>query len=252
MANFLQRVRRVVWQIPLAGGPVRVRPLAFVIAACVVPVLAQAQAQAPSSSSARGSVSIPQDVLRSRARASLDRAAAFVAMAREAPAAATDPAGARRASVLAHKSADAYRSASADFAKGGYEKVIGGARRSIEVAQAAIASASASIPVTTASKPAETTAVVEAVSGGDVVLDAGDGVTPDSSPAPIVRGRYHGPGPDAPPRPENWRVLGPVPFGTVPVQGVQPNGAAGLGAYGTAAPFGIVSPVQQPPFQPAE
>jgi hypothetical protein len=171
-------------------------------------------------------------------------------MAREAPAAATDPGSVHRASSLARQSADAYRAALADFAKGGYEKVIGGARRSIEVAQAAIASASASTPVMTAAKPAETTAVVETVSGGDVVLDAGDGVLPDSTPAPIVRSRYHDAGPDAPPRPENWRVLGPVPFGTEPVKGVQPNGPAGLAAYGTARPFGVVSPVQQPPFQP--
>jgi hypothetical protein len=230
---------------------VRLRPLAFVIAASAFPVLVRAQTQPSTAPAAHGSVSISQDVLRSRARASLDRAAAFVAMAREAPAAATDRASMHRASLLAHKSAVSYRSALADFAKGGYEKVIGAARRSIEVAEAAIASASGSAPVATASKPAETTAVVEAVSGGDVALDTGDGVTPDSSPAPIVRSRYHGPAPDAPPRPENWRVLGPVPFGTVPVRGVQPNGAAGLGVYGTARPFGVVSPVQQPPFQPA-
>jgi hypothetical protein len=164
-------------------------------------------------------------------------------MAREAPAAATDPASAHRASELAHESAAVLRLASADFAKGGYQKAIGGARRSIGVAQAAISAASVTPPTQTV----VVATVVENVSGGDVALDAPADLTPDSTPAPVVRSRYHGAAPDAPPRPANWRVLGAVPFGTDPVQGVRPD----AGSYGTTTPFGVVSPVQQPPFQPA-
>ena len=224
----------------------RLRSAATMLVATVLPILAQAQAerQAPAPQAASPSVSIPQNVLRTRARASVDRAAAFVAMAREAPAAATDPASAHRASVLAHESATAYRSASAEFAKGAYQKVASAARHSISLAQEAITSASAATS-------ASATTVVENVSGGDVALGASADLTPESSPGPVVRSRYHGASPDAPPRPENWRVLGAVPFGAAPVQGVQPNGAAALGGYATPAPFGIVSPVQQPPFQPA-
>ncbi len=225
----------------------RLRSAAAVLVATVLPVLAQAQVERPASQAATPSVSIPQNVLRTRARASLDRAAAFVAMAREAPAAATDPASAHRASVLAHESATAYRSASAEFARGAYQKVASGSRHSISLAQEAIASASSN-PATNATASAT---VVENVSGGDVAPGAPADLTSDNSPAPVIRARYHGAGPDAPPRPANWRVLGAVPFGAAPVQGVQPNGAAGLAGYATPAPFGIVSPVQQPPFQPA-
>jgi hypothetical protein len=164
-------------------------------------------------------------------------------MAREAPAAATDPASAHRASELAHESAAVLRLASADFAKGGYQKAIGGARRSIGVAQAAISAASVTPPAQTV----VVATVVENVSGGDVALDAPADLTPDGTPAPVVRSRYHGAAPDAPPRPANWRVLGAVPFGTDPVQGVRPD----AGSYGTTTPFGVVPPVQQPPFQPA-
>jgi hypothetical protein len=236
---------------------VRLRSVTAVLAATVLPVLAQAQVQgqAPVPQAAHPSVSIPQSVLRTRARESLDRAAAFVAMAREAPAAATDPASAHRASGLAHESATAYRSASAEFAKGDYQNVTSASLRSISLAQEAIASASAApatnTPASTTASATGGTTIVESVSGGDVALEASADLTPDGSPAPAVRTRYHGAGPDAPPRPANWRVLGAVPFGTVPVQGVQPNGAAGLSGYATPAPFGIVSPVQQPPFQPA-
>jgi hypothetical protein len=231
----------------------RLHPLAAMIATSVVtasalPVHAQAQSDMGTSPmgtppAAHGSVAIPQDVLRSRARASLDHASAFVSMARQAPAAATDPASAHRASELAHESAAALRLASADFAKGGYEKAIGGAHRSIGIAQAAISAASATPPVQTV----VVATVVENVSGGDVALDAPADLTPDSAPAPVVRSRYHGAGPDAPPRPANWRVLGAVPFGTDAVQGVKPD----AGSYGTTTPFGVVPPVQQPPFQPA-
>ncbi len=224
----------------------RLRSAATVLVATVFPVLAQAQVQRPTPApqAASPSVNIPQNVLRTRARANLDRAAAFVAMAREAPAAATDPASAHRASVLAHESATAYRSASAEFAKGAYQKVTSASRHSISLAQEAIASASAATSANSAT-------VVENVSGGDVAPGGPADLTSDNSPAPVVRARYHGAGPDAPPRPANWRVLGAVPFGAAPVQGVQPNGAAGLNGYATPAPFGIVSPVQQPPFQPA-
>lgn len=229
--------------------------VAMVLVASVLPVLAQAQGQTPAPQASQPSVSIPPNVLRTRAKENLDRAAAFVAMAREAPAAATDPASAHRASALAHESATAYRSASAEFGKGDYQKVTSAALHSISLAQGAIASASAA-PVANASASASATrtrnvTVVESVSGGDVVLGAPADLTPDNSPAPVVRSRYHGAGPDAPPRPANWRVLGAVPFGAAAVQGVQPNGAAGLGGYATPAPFGIVSPVQLPPFQPA-
>jgi hypothetical protein len=228
--------------------------VAAVLAAAVLPVLAQAQRQAPPPQPAHASLSIPQNVLRTRAREHLDRAAAFVAMAREAPAAATDPASAHRASALAHESATAYRSALAEFAKGAYQKVSSPSLRSIGLAQEAIASASAAAAATTNASTtagANSTTVVESVSGGDVVLGASADVTPDGSPAPVVRTRYHGPGEEAPPRPANWRVLGAVPFGTEPVHGIQPNGVAGLNGYATPAPFGVVSPVQQPPFQPA-
>ena len=229
----------------------RLRSVAVVLVATVLPVLAQAQGQgqAPAPQAAHPSVSIPQNVLRTRARSNLDRAAAFVAMAREAPAAATDPASARRASALAQESATIYRSALADFAKAAYQKVTSASLHSISLAQDAIASASTTTTAS-ATAGANGTTVVESVSGGDVSLGAPADLTPDSS-APVVRSRYHGAGPDAPPRPANWRVLGAVPFGTAPVQGVQPNGAAALGGYATPAPFGIVSPVQQPPFQPA-
>ncbi len=221
----------------------QLHPLAALIAASVLPVLAKAQTDMGTPPAAHGSVAIPQDVLRSRARASLDRASALVAMAREAPAAATDPASAHRASELAHASAVAFRLASADFAKGGYQKAIGGALRSIGVAQSAIAAAL----VTPPAQSVVVATVVENVSGGDVALHAPADLTPDGTPAPVVRSRYHGAGPDAPPRPANWRVLGAVPFGTDPVQGVKPD----AGSYGTTAPFGVVPPVQQPPFQPA-
>jgi hypothetical protein len=228
---------------------VRLHPLAAMIAISVVaasalPVLAQAQSgmgTPPAPPAAHGSVAISQDALWSRARATLDRASAFVAMARKAPVAAADPASAHQASELAHASAVAFRRASADFAKGGYQKAIGGARRSIEAAQAAISAAS----VTPPAQAVVVATVVENVSGGDVALDAPADLTPDS--APVVRSRYHGPGPDAPPRPANWRVLGAVPFGTDPVQGLKPD----AGSYGTTTPFGVVPPVQQPPFQPA-
>ncbi len=246
VANFLHESRGAGLAILLAGGPVRLRSVAAVLAATAFPVFAQAQVQrqAPAPQAAP-SVTIPQSVLRTRARANLDRAAAFVAMAREAPRAATDPASAHRASTLAHESAAAYRSASVEFAKGGYQKVTSASLHSISLAQEAIASAAPAANTT------GDVTVVESVSGGDVALGASADLMPDSTPAPVVRTRYHGGGPDAPPRPANWRVLGPVPFGTVPVQGVLPNGAAGLGGYATPAPFGIVSPAQQPPFQPA-
>ncbi len=213
------------WRILLAGGPVRLQlhPLAAliatsVVAASVLPVLAQAQTDMGTPPAAHGPVAIPQDVLRSRARSSLDRASAFVAMAREAPAAATDPASAHRASELAHESGAVLRLASAEFAKGGYQKAIGGARRSIGVAQAAISAASV-----TPAQAVVVATVVENVSGGNVALDAPADPTPDGTPAPVVRSRYHGAGPDAPPRPANWRVLGAVPFGSDPVQGVKPE-----------------------------
>jgi hypothetical protein len=229
---------------------VRLRSVVVALVATVLPVLARAQTAAPE---AHGSVSIPTNVVRTRAKENLDRAAAFVAMAREAPAAATDPANVHRASALAQASATAYRSASAEFAKGAYQKVTSASLRSISLAQDAIASASAapsSATANTAPRVATGTTIVENVSGGDVALGAPD-FTPDNSAAPVVRSRYHGAGPDAPSRPANWRVLGAVPFGADAVQGVRPNGAAGLGGYATPAPFGIVSPVQQPPFQPA-
>ena len=219
----------------------------LVVLVPVSPVLAHAQTQP--------TVNIPPTVLRARARENLGRASAFVAMAREAPAAATSPANAHRASALAHESATIYRSASAEFAKGAYQNVTSASLRSIRVAQAAIASASAAPAATpaasTAASATRATTIVENVSGGDVALGAPADGTPDNSPATVVRSRYHGAGPDAPPRPANWRVLGAVPFGAAPVQGVQPNGAAGLGGYATPAPFGIVTPVQQPPFPPA-
>ena len=159
----------------------RLHPLAamiatLVVAASVLPVLAQAQTDMGTTPAAHGSVAIPQDVLRSRARASLDRASAFVAMAREAPAAATDPASAHRASELAHESAAAFRLASADFAKGGYQKAIGSARRSIGAAQAAISAALVTPPAQTV----VVATVVENVSGGDVALDAPADLTPDT------------------------------------------------------------------------
>ena len=237
----------------------RLRSATAVLMATAFPVLAQGQVEgrapaAPQAGSA-SSVSIPQSVLRARARENLDRAAAFVAMAREAPAAATDPTSAHQASALAHESATTYRSALAEFAKGAYQTVTSASLHSISLAQDAIASASATQESSTrAGAMASTTAsatIVESVSGGDVALGASDDLTPDSLSAPVVRTRYHGAGPDAPPRPANWRVLGPVPFGADPVHGIQPNGAAGLSGYATPAPFGIVSPVQQPPFQPA-
>ena len=228
----------------------RLGSMVAVFVVTVLPVLAQAQTPTPRAAAA--SVSIPANVVRTRAKEHLDRAAAFVAMAREAPAAATDPVNVHRAAALAHESATAYRSASAEFAKGAYQKVTSTSLHAISLAQDAIALASAAPARTTTAgtSTARTPAMVESVSGGDVAVGAAD-LAPDGSPAPVVRSRYHGAGPDAPPRPANWRVLGTVPFGASALQGVQPNGAAGLGGYATTAPFGIVSPVQQPPFQPA-
>lgn len=211
----------------------RLLALASVVAVWATPALGAAQSPQPSTAvAAPATVTIPDHVVQSRARQSLDRAEAYVAMARQAPAAATDPANAHRAVLLAREAAVAYRLASADYAAGGYHAVIVGARRSIEVAQQAIASALAAGPV------------VVSEAGGDVSIDASTAAPPDSTPPP--RMRYHGPSPDAPARPANWRVIGPIPFGAEPPHEIQPNAPPVQLSrpYGTTSPFGVVSPAQ--------
>jgi len=219
LANFLHRSQYIL----SVGGRVRLLTLASTVSAVMIAATpAAGAAQSLTSAASSPALSIPDNVTRARARQNLDRAAAYVAMARQAPAAAPDVSIAHRAAQLARESAAAYNIAIAEFVAGSYHKVMLGSHRSIEAAHQAIASVLPAAPV------------VEAVATGEVSLEqTGEGEPPAASPPP--RTRYHGASPDAPPRPDNWRVLGPVPFGAAAVEP-----AASLQT--TTHPFGLVSP----------
>jgi hypothetical protein len=155
---------------------------------------------------------------RNQARRSLDRAAALVAMAREAPTAATDPVSAHHVSLLAREAAASYRVAAAAFSEGSYHKVVVGAGESIEFAQQAIAFVLPS------------GSVIEQVAGGEVALVPSAPIRLAAAPIPSGASAS-----DLSPRQITARIIGPVPFGAEPTD-------AGPPPPRVTVPFGVVPP----------
>ena len=194
----------------------RLLALASVLAVTAIPVVGSAQAPTPAG--AQSTLKISDSKTQNQARRTLDRAAALVAMAREAPPAASDPVSAHHVALLARQAAASYRVASAAYAEGSYRQVIAGAHESIDIAQQAIAFVLPS------------GSVIEQVVGGDVALVP----APAARPAlvPVLNAALSA---EVVPRQITARIIGPVPFGAEPTD-------AGPPPPQVPVPFGVVAP----------